>query len=151
MIWSAQTIATRKPISPLLSKTTAHGRTYGLSSCGYDIRLRDGMWLFPFWGRLGVSVERFDMPNDVMAEVKDKSTNARRFIFVQNTVVEPGWTGYLTLEITRLLPWPVYLPPGMPIAQIIFKQLDEPTILPYRGKYQDQPARPVAAIMERSK
>jgi deoxycytidine triphosphate deaminase len=36
----------------------------------------------------------------------------------------------------------------MPIGQGLFHQLDEPTILPYNGKYQNQPNNPVNAILE---
>lgn len=36
----------------------------------------------------------------------------------------------------------------MPIAQIIFEQLGQPTELPYAGNYFDQPAQPVPAILE---
>ncbi|WP_342641331.1 hypothetical protein [Rhodoligotrophos ferricapiens] len=28
---------------------------------------------------------------------------------------------------------------GDPIAQVVFQRLDEPTVLPYDGKYQDAP------------
>jgi dCTP deaminase len=135
-------------IFPFFERMKAEGRSFGLSSCGYDIRIAETIWLWPFWGRLASSIEHFSMPDDVCAEVKDKSTNARLFVFVQNTVIEPGWTGYLTLELTRLLPWPVKLKAGTPIAQVMFKQLDQPTEQPYRGKYQDQERGAQKARME---
>jgi len=131
-----------------LEKKQAHGLSYGLSACGYDVRLAHGMWLWPGAGRLGVIMEWLALPHDICARVLDKSTNARRFIFVQNTIIEPGWFGYLTVELTRCLPWPVYIRAGTPIAQIVFERLDQPTDRPYCGKYQDQPARPVPAKME---
>lgn len=154
MILSGQSIilrcATKHPlITPFSSKQAATGRTYGVSACGYDVRLARGMWLWPFWGRLNSIIEYIQMPDDLCGEVKDKSTNARLFILVQNTIIEPGWRGYLTVEVTHLRPWPVYLPAGMPIAQVIFKKLDEPTFFPYAGKYQDQPAGVTPAIFER--
>lgn len=88
------------------------------------------------------------MPNDLCAEVKDKSTNARMFVLVQNTIIEPGWRGFLTLELTRMLPWPIRIKRGTPIAQIVFKRLDAPTEQPYSGKYQDQKRGPVRAIQQ---
>jgi len=97
---------------------------------------------------LGSSIEFFDIPLDVCAEVKDKSTNARMFVLVQNTFIESGWRGFLTIELTRFLPWPIRLKRGTPIAQVVFKQLDHPTEQPYEGKYQDQEAGPQAARME---
>lgn len=132
-------------IEPFVERGTSNGRTFGLSACGYDVRLDQDIWLWPFWGRLGSIQEYIDMPGDLCAEVKDKSTNARMFILVQNTIIEPGWRGYLTVELTRFLPWPVKLKRGTPIAQIVFKKLDEPTWRPYQGKYQDQDSGPQAA------
>lgn len=120
--------------------------SYGLSSCGYDVRIAEDVWLWPLWGRLASTIEYFNMPNDVMAEVKDKSSWARRFVTVQNTVIEPGWKGYLTLELTNHRLWPVLIRKGTPIAQIVFKQLDVATNQPYSGKYQNQKAGPQKAI-----
>jgi len=148
MILSAQSIRKRGIISPFFEREVSNGRTFGLSSCGYDVRLAQDIWLWPGWGRLASTLEHFQMPDDVCAEVKDKSTNARMFVLVQNTFIEPGWYGVLTLELTRFLPWPIYLRKGTPIAQIVFKQLDEPTEQPYKGKYQNQKASPQPAIKE---
>ena len=122
--------------------------SYGLSSCGYDLRLAKDVWVWPLFGRLAHTIESFNMPNDLKAEVKDKSSNARRFFLVQNTIIEPGWRGNLTLEITSDRPWPRKLRAGMPIAQVVFELLDEPTEQPYPedGKYQDQNEGPQEAI-----
>ena len=138
-----------KMVQPFHERTKHKGRTFGLSSCGYDIRIAETLWLWPVYGRLASSMEYFHMPDDVYAEVKDKSTNARLFRFVQNTVIEPGWRGYLTLELTRDRPWPVRIEAGTPIAQIIFHKLDYPTEQVYRGKYQDQRAGAQRPILER--
>ncbi|MBB3997224.1 dCTP deaminase [Aureimonas pseudogalii] len=157
MILSAQTIRKRvengslviEPFFPEPQK--AYGLSFGLSSCGYDIRLAQAVVLFPFWGRLGSALERIGIPSDLRAKIDNKSTNARLFIDAsRSTNAEPGWTGHLTLELTHDRPWPVRLPAGYPIAQVIFETLDEPTERPYRGKYQNQPDRPVAAILEAS-
>ena len=162
MILSAQSIKHRAAgpiaeggsnlvISPFHEKTIEHGRTFGLSSCSYDVRLSKTLWLWPFWGRLGVIMEYLVLPNDLAGEVKDKSTNARIFVLVQNTHIDPGFEGYLTVELTRMLPWPIRLKAGTPIAQIVFHTLDQPTEIPYRGKYRNQRATPQPAIFERSK
>lgn len=138
-------------ISPFCERAKSNGRSYGLSACGYDVRLAQDIWLWPFWGRLGSIREYLALPADLAARVLDKSTNARCFIFVQNTIIEPGWRGYLTVELTRILPWPVRLRSGTPIAQIVFETLDEPTEQPYGadGKYQDQSPGPQAARFDR--
>jgi dCTP deaminase len=158
MILSAQSIRDRcydgdrvsmnGMIEPFCERGVSRGRSYGLSSASYDVRLDRGLWLFPGYGRLASTVERFTMPRDVAGMVKDKSSNARRFILVQNTWIDPLWKGFLTLELTLFRPWPVYLPAGLPIAQIVFVRLDAPTDSGYSGKYQNQERGPQPARNE---
>jgi dCTP deaminase len=123
------------------------GCSFGLSSCGYDVRLAQDRTLARGDFLLASTMERFMMPRDVMARVCDKSTWARRGLAVQTTVIEPGWEGYLTLELTNHGPRLLTLRAGTPIAQIIFERLDEPTEQPYPedGKYQRQENKPVEA------
>lgn len=153
MILSSQTIRNRVndpndlTIEPFFEAAKFNGRSFGLSCCGYDVRLAQNLIVWPFWGRLGSIIEYLSLPDDLCAEVKDKSTNARLFILVQNTIIEPGWKGYLTLEITRFKPWPIFLRKGTPIAQLVFKKLDCPTEHPYSGKYQNQNSDPQRAIL----
>ena len=121
------------------------GTSFGLSACGYDVRLAQKRTLAPGDFVLASTMERFVMPRDVMAQVADKSTWARRGIAVQNTIIEPGWEGWLTLELTNHGGRTITLWEGTPIAQIIFMCLDEPTEQPYDGKYMRQENRPVEA------
>lgn len=148
MILSAQTIRKRGIILPFDVRTTAHGMTYGLGPCGYDVRIAEGFWLQAGEAKLASTKEHFNMPTDVLGRVCDKSTWARRFIAVQNTVIEPGWRGHLTLEISNHGLEAQRFFEGMPIAQIIFELLDEPTERPYNGKYQDQSSGAVKPIYE---
>jgi dCTP deaminase len=144
-----QSLVNKPLISPFTERGTTFGRSYGLSGCSYDVRVAQSFWLWPFWGRLASTIERFKIPNNICATVKDKSSNARRFILVQNTFIDSGWEGWLTLEITRFLPWPVYIKAGTPIAQIVFSWLDDETSQPYaNGKYQNQKNHPQKAIDE---
>ena len=140
------------------SKCTSHGLSYGLSELGYDIRLDQDIKFFPggFFrqpyvmvkdhkGRvfkqngsftLASSMEYFQMPAFLGAEVKDKSTHARKGIQLYNTVIEPGWHGYLTLKINFHGSLPVYLPRGVGIAQVLFMPCLQSVF--YNGKYQFQ-------------
>ena len=153
-ILSAQSIRKRVQsnslkIEPFSEPARAHGRSYGLSSCGYDLRLAEDILLWPFWGRLGSVIEYIEMPDDLRGKIENKSTNARIFVnAAQGTNIEPGWSGYLTVELTRFLPWPVRLKKGTPIVQVVFELLDEPTEMPYRGKYNGQSRGPQAALFE---
>jgi dCTP deaminase len=148
MILSGQSIEDRNMIRPFSPRQKVHGMTYGLGTAGYDVRLAQDIMLGAGAFALGSTVEEFMMPDDVLGMVADKSTWARQGIAVQNTIIEPGWYGFLTLELTNHGKHLVYLKAGMPIAQIIFHLLDRPTNRPYEGKYQGQPARPVEAILD---
>lgn len=145
MILSGQTIRKLGIVTPFCERTETHGLTFGVGPCGYDIRLQDNIRLWPGRFALASSSERFDMPDDVVGVVHDKSTWARRGITVQNTVIEPGWRGFLTLEITNHGNNDEYLVGGIPIAHVLFHRLDAPAERPYDGRYQDQPAEPVEA------
>ena len=113
--------------------------SYGLSAAGYDIRIAEDINLKAGEFTLASSLEEFNMPDDVLAYVKDKSTWARQGLAVQNTVIEPGWKGFLTLELTNHRRMEtLILRKGMPIAQIVFHRLEAATEQPYDGKYQNQ-------------
>lgn len=148
---SYQTIKALGIINPWNERTeweTPSGQkyTYGCGPAGYDIRLAEFREVR--FGKLVLasSIERFTMPNNVIGRVHDKSTWVRRGLTVQNTVIEPGWKGYLTLELTYNEDWgSIKILPGSPIAQVVFDFLDEPTEKPYTGKYQDQKPGPQSA------
>jgi len=163
-ILSAQTIRRLKLLDPMVERQQhpESGCSFGLSACGYDLRLDQDIVIEPGGFTLASTMERFHMPTDVVGIIHDKSTWARRGIAVQNTVAEPGWSGFLTLEISCNIPvnrqmwekfWPgteytrTKLVAGTPIAQVIFHRLDEPTeqAYPDTGKYQNQERGPVAA------
>lgn len=154
MILSAQTIRRElySRITPFHERTVHNGMTFGLTAAGYDIRVRVQNRPDVYLGKdmfiLLHSVERVEIPTDMLAIVHDKSTWARQGLALQNTVLEPGWCGYITLELSMHGVGPIVIRDCDPIAQIVFHRLDEPTDRPYTGKYQNQPNRPVAAILE---
>lgn len=128
--------------------------SYGLSSAGYDVRIDlehypdKRLSIPPGESTLASTFEFFNMPLDVAAEVKDKSTWARKFLSSFNTFIDPGWGGFLTLELTNRSKDAIVLHHGMPIVQIIFHKLDRPTEVGYSGKYQGQAKGPQEAILE---
>lgn len=150
MILPAQHIRAVSPslITPF-SERTLHkpsGMTYGLSPAGYDVRIEQTILLKPGAFALASTFERFHMPDDLLAFVHDKSTLARKGLAVQNTVIEPSWRGYLTLELTNHSDKPIHITNFSPIAQIVFHRLEAATDQPYRGRYQDQRAGPQPAL-----
>ena len=153
--------------------------SYGLSQCGYDIRLSPAQFsvfegdqvLLPdqalcpkandvrtydlklqhselgFFYELppqgvgnGISLERFSMPNDIGAIVKGKSTYARLGLITNITPIEPGWSGYLTMNFINTSPFPIRLFADEGIAQVMFFRCGE-VDKPYEGHYQNQSAK----------
>lgn len=143
------------------------GLSGGLSCAGYDVHLakvsnvyKDGQRLFnhevsptgdgwvipPGTGVLGVTRERFNLPTDVAMSYYNKSTMARWFTEAAATLAEPGWSGYLTLELFNSTDRAIELIKGQPIGQVVFNRLDQPSESAYSGKYQNQKAEPVQGL-----
>lgn len=141
---------TMKMIDPYVESTVAFGMTYGLGPAGYDVRIAEHVYLPAGGFSLASTIESFNIPDDLLPLVVNKSTWARRGLSAFNTVAEPGWRGKsLTLELANHGPDDIVLKRGMPICQILFLMLRAPTEMPYNGKYQDQPAGPVPAIYDK--
>lgn len=153
MFLSGKTIRELEIVSPHHPRTVFQGATFGESLAGYDCRLGVGnkgtiLRIFRGGFRLAYTIEHICVPNDCIGLVCDKSTWARRGIALQNTVLEPGWEGHVTLEISYHGSMGWYdLPRHVGICQILFARLDQETE-GYKGKYQGQPAKPVEAIDE---
>lgn len=96
------------------------------------------------WGSvLCVSVEKLNMPAHLKATCIGKSTYARAGLICNTTPIEPGWCGYVTLELANTHPshLKVYINEG--IAQLEFHRIT-PSDNPYGNrKYQNQPHIPV--------
>ena len=145
MIVSAQRLRLIRPVEPFEERSTAYGLTYGLGPAGYDCRIAETVELEAGEFALASTIEHFTMPNNLLGVVHDKSTLARLGIATQNTVIEPGWKGFLTLELTNHSKHKVIIQAGVPICQVVFHRLDFATENPYDGKYQDQEAGPQKA------
>ena len=162
MIINGKSLLFQAPIKNMLTeKHTAHGVTHGLTECGYDIRLKQAVRFYRKDGHiscrvdgvihgdtrfaLASSIEEFQMPNNLMAVVHDKSSWARRGLSVFNSCIEPGWNGFLTIELVYHGNGELIIPAGSGIAQVIFHDLTEPAA--YKGRYQGQADRPVPAIL----
>lgn len=154
-------------VDMLRTKEREHGVSHGLAEIGYDIRIKqdvhfypdhnqvsvrdpdDPIWLNKWVNKLGrftiaSTIEEFAMPDNLVGIVHDKSTWARRGLSVFNTVIEPGWCGFLTLELVYHGQEPLHIPAGAGIAQVIFHEVAVPAV--YQGKYQNQADRPVEAL-----
>lgn len=142
------------------------GTSFGLGEAGYDLRIKQRIKFSPGQvvtyccsvadrtnpygethntGRftLASAIEEFQMPDDLTGIVHDKSTWARKGLSVFNTVIEPGWNGFLTLELVYHGEGELIIPAGSGIAQVIFHKTAEHAH--YMGKYQNQEDKPVPA------
>lgn len=170
MIINGVDLLIHNPITDMLTeKHKANGVSHGLSEVGYDIRIKQDIVFFPptYHAMTGApikgpchtvdyafekpgnfclasSMEEFKMPDHMMGVVHDKSSWARKGLSVFNTVIEPGWRGFLTLELVYHGREPLVIPAGSGIAQVVFSQISVPAR--YDGKYQDQADQPVEAI-----
>lgn len=163
MVVNGETLKKLCPVLPFICekiKDSKSGTSYGLGEAGYDVRIKqdiefiqndkvvvDGT-LYDGHFTLASTLEEFFMPKDCVAIVHDKSTWARQGLSVFNTVIEPGWKGFLTLELNYCGFKGLHIPAGSGIAQVVFHKLVNNAA--YDGKYQNQPDRPVESIWQRS-
>lgn len=164
MFLNGQSLIKAKPIKDMLdTKCTFGGVSHGLGEAGYDIRIKQDIVFDPVMNRilfynsngkvdvlkgtsfvLASAIEEFQMPSNLVGTVKDKSTWARKGLSVFNTVIEPGWNGFLTLELVYHGSEILRINAGQGIAQVLFGVLCEDRDYG-DGKYQNQPNYPVGA------
>jgi dCTP deaminase len=158
-------------IEPFVAEQVRQGViSYGVSSYGYDIRVSNQFKIFTnvhsrivdpknfdpqayvdFKGEVCVippnsfvlahSVEMIRMPRNVTGVVLCKSTYIRAGVLIPTTVLEAGWEGIITLEISNVTPLPAKIYANEGIAQVLFFEGDEPCDISYgdrKGKYQHQ-------------
>ena len=158
-------------IDPFVERQDGKGKiSFGLSSYGYDMRVADEYKVFtnvhgalvdpkkfdekafvdikgpecvvpPNSFALARSLERFKIPREVLAVCLGKSTYARCGIIINVTPLEPGWEGWLTIEISNTTPLPAKIYSNEGIAQLLFfggDQLCETSYADRKGKYMDQ-------------
>ncbi|MGH2635375.1 MAG: dCTP deaminase [Actinomycetota bacterium] len=85
---------------------------------------------------LGSTRERVRLPDDLVARLEGKSSLGRLGLLIHSTAgyVDPGWDGYLTLELSNVANLPITIYPGMKIGQISFFKLSSPAENPYGSK-----------------
>ncbi|GAB4469867.1 MAG: dCTP deaminase [Anaerolineae bacterium] len=169
--WIRQMALNHGMIEPFVESQVGNGViSFGVSSYGYDIRVADEFKVFtnvystivdpknfdldayvdmkgdictipPNSFVLAKSVEYIRMPRNVSGLVLCKSTYIRAGVLIPTTVLEAGWEGIITLEISNVTPLPARIYANEGIAQVLFFEGDEPCEVSYadrRGKYQKQ-------------
>lgn len=88
---------------------------------------------------LATTKEYLKLPNNITAFVGGRSTITRLGLFVQNTGwIPPGFEGEITLELYNANRVPIQIQSNKRICQLVFSQMNDESINPYRGKYQGQ-------------
>lgn len=169
--WIKKMALEYKMIEPFIESQITKGViSYGLSSYGYDVRIANEFKIFtninstivdpknfdpqsfvdfkgdvciipPNSFALGMTVEYFRIPRNILVICVGKSTYARCGIIVNVTPLEPEWEGRATLEISNTTPLPAKIYANEGIAQLIFFESDEICSISYadkKGKYQAQ-------------
>lgn len=105
----------------------------------YKTITADTYILLPGQFVLATTMEYFDMPNDLTAFVEGRSSLGRMGLFIQNAGwVDPGFKGEITLELFNANRCAIELKAGRRVGQLVFAEMDDEALQPYRGKYQGQ-------------
>lgn len=106
---------------------------------------------------LGSTLERVEIPDDLVARLEGKSSLGRLGLLIHSTAgyIDPGFKGNITLELSNVSNLPIRLYPGMFIGQLGFEQLSSPALRPYgspglNSKYSEQ-VGPVASAYHNNK
>ena len=81
------------------------------------------------------TIEKVNMPKDVMARILPRSTVFRAGCFLVTAVVDPGYFGTLTMGLKNLSQCDFRLEKGSRIGQIVFEEVSGEANL-YDGRYQ---------------
>ena len=115
----------------------------------------DALILHPGEFVLGSTLERVALPDDLVGRLEGKSSLGRLGLLIHSTAgfVDPGFSGYLTLELSNVANLPITVYPEMKIGQISFLKMTTSADRPYGSaalgsKYQNQRARRRAGIRE---
>lgn len=137
---------TLAPEFKVFTPTPANGAPYPLidpknfdESC-YIHATGDSYIIPPNSFMLARTNEFIRMPEDTVAICFNKSTYARCGIMVSTTVLEPGWTGELVLEISNITSVPAKVYANEGIAQLMFFRGERPAVAynDRNGKYMEQ-------------
>ena len=94
---------------------------------------------------LGSTIEKVTLPDDIVGRLEGKSSLGRLGLLTHVTAgfCDPGFSGYLTLELSNVSNLPITLYKGMRVGQISFFTMTTPAAKPYgsaglESRYQDQ-------------
>ena len=102
----------------------------------YDLRVETAVALSPCRCTLVHSLEWVEIPADLAATLRCRSSFARRGVLVGGGFVDPGFRGQLTLALVNMGGDEIRLDPGDRVVQMILHQVAGGVHV-YDGRYQD--------------
>jgi dCTP deaminase len=102
----------------------------------YDLRLGDTIGLNPGTCSLAHSLEWVEIPADLAATLRTRSSYGRRGVLVTAGFVDPGFRGQLTLGLVNMGTEQLSLKQGDRVVQMIVHQVTSGDGM-YEGRYQD--------------
>jgi dCTP deaminase len=102
----------------------------------YDLRVGEEILLPPGTCTLVPSLEWVELPSDVAATLRCRSSFARKGVLLGGGFVDPGFRGQLTLCLAYLGKEPLVLHRQDRVVQMIFHEVSMNDSL-YQGRYQD--------------
>jgi deoxycytidine triphosphate deaminase len=112
--------------------------SFGLEPQGYTLRLdcEDDFLIQPLRHEVVNSLEILNLPSDICAFFRGKSSYTRRGIVFSTAVVDAGYHGKLQFVVFNCSDKPVRFFNHEGIAQICFHQLTGKSGFPYQGVHQ---------------
>ncbi len=103
---------------------------------------------------LATTLERIEIPRDLLVRLEGRSSIGRLGIVIHSTAgyLDPGFKGQITLEISNLGRIAVALYPGRRICQVAFEEMSSPARADYGerhgSKYQGQSAATASRLFQ---
>jgi len=102
----------------------------------HELPFRARLLLHPGALVLVPTLEWVSLPDNIMGAVTARSTWAREGLSIATaTLIEPGYQGIVTLELSNLGEIPITLYPGLEIAQIAFAEVSGDTVRPDQPQF----------------
>lgn len=110
-----------------------------------EVEEGDAFVLHPGEFVLGATLEKFTLPSHLAGRLEGKSSLGRLGLLTHSTAgfIDPGFSGYITLELSNVANLPITLWPGMKVGQLALFKMTSPADVPYGSgqlgsKYQGQ-------------
>jgi len=85
------------------------------------------------------TMERVNIPHNILADVRTRTTLFRSGMYLKTSYISPNYQGVLTFGLWNLNPWPVKIERGFRIACISFMEISGQAV-PYHGVWQGKRA-----------